>query len=90
MSAVSQSLIDHSRQRKWQLQRKSRNLCSICGDAPIHRDERCLHHYTVKMLRKEGFKKLDPKLLGVIVNQLRNERNHWRRYWERVSERNEA
>lgn len=76
----------HTRQREWQITQRLRNRCTICGKAALYRDERCLAHYTIKVMRKAGFYKLDPHLLDAITNQLRNEKNYWRRYWARLFE----
>ena len=34
-----------SRQRKWQIERKARGICIICGKNDIHKGERCFSCY---------------------------------------------
>lgn len=70
-----------SRQREWQKAQVSRGLCSIDGERPLYRDERCAYHFLRKYIGRKGAGLPSEPLLRIMANQLRTERNHWRRYW---------
>ena len=86
---MSEASPQHSRQRAWQLDMVRRNRCSICGASPLYRDERCLHHYVVKIMRREGLRP-EPKILSTFESLLRREKNHWRRFWARAYDQGDA